>query len=866
MGRVYRGRDSRIGRDVAIKVLPADCAVDPGRLRRFEQEARASGALTHPNVLTLYNVGTDGGRPYLVTELLEGETLRQRLVRGAIPPARACEVAAAIARGLAAAHAKGIVHRDLKPENVMITRDGRVKILDFGIAKLRASPQDPGLGTAHSTVHTDPGVMVGTAGYMAPEQVRGQEADGRADVFALGAMLFEMLSGRRAFDRESRVETLHASLHDDPPLLSRLVEQSPALGRIVQRCLEKDPEARFQSAGDLAFALETTSAGIALPLPPADGRPRARRLSLVLVVAGFLIAAVAGGAALWRWAATEIQVRRELARFPLPLPPRMRFSNSPAISPDGTTIVYGANEGPVYETQQLYVRRIDQLTTVALPGTDGGRAPFFSPDGTEVAFWAGNKLKRIALTPGAAPAVICAVDVFLGGTWMPDGTIIFGSIDRGLQRVPAVGGSPQPLTSVDAARSELDHHTPAVLPGGGALLVTVHDGERRFRVDVLTLATGARRTVIDDGFDARYVATGHLVYAKGSALYAAPFDLGRLAVSGPAAQVTDGLAAIESDGNAQYALSDTGTLVFATRTPPERRTLAWVERSGITIPLPLEPRMYWTPRLSPDGKQLAVVVRDGDDSHIWTHHFERATFTRLTQEGENWAPVWTQDSATLIYVSEKDGRTQIMRQPAEGSAAPELLLKSESGELAPGDLSRDGRTLFYTVRSPTGTSEIRTLDLASRSTQTLRELPDRVAMPVLSPDGRWLGFTSWTTRPSIFVKPVQPDGPARLLVEAAGYTVWSRSGDRLYFRTRRGPSGAGGDGVFELPFDPIEGVATGPERQLFRKAFTDWLGVPGFDVAPDGRFLLVLSDEREAQPRELIVVLHVDDELRRRTP
>jgi Tol biopolymer transport system component len=338
-------------------------------------------------------------------------------------------------------------------------------------------------------------------------------------------------------------------------------------------------------------------------------------------------------------------------------------------------------------------------------------------------------------------------------------------------------------------------------------------------------------------------------------------------VTGPAAQVTDGVATIESEGNASYALSDTGTLVFATRVPPERRTLAWVDRAGNTSPLPLEPRMYWTPQLSPDDKQLAVVVRDGDDSHIWIHHFERGTLSRLTQEGQNWSPVWTADSAALFYVSEKDGRTQIVRQAADGSAAPEVLLKSEGGEFAPGDLTRDGRSVVFTVRSPTGASEIRLLDLASRSTQTLRDLPDRVAMPVLSPDGRWLGFTGWTSvRPSIFVKPIEPAGPPRMLVEAAGYTVWSRTGDRLYFRTRRGAAGGATDGVFELPFDPIKGVVTGPERQLFRKAFTDWLGVPGFDVAADGRFLLVLSDEREAQPRELSVVLHVDDELRRRTP
>ena len=864
MGRVYRARDARLGREVAIKVLPALYAADASRLQRFEQEARAAGALTHPSLLTVYDVGTSDGRPYLVTELLDGETVRDRIGRGAMPPVRACDVAAAIARGLAAAHAKGVVHRDLKPENVMITRDGRVKILDFGIAKLR--PRDPHGGAAAlaSAVQTDPGVIVGTAGYMAPEQVRGLETDARADIFALGAVLFELLTGRRAFDRESRVDTLHATLHDEPAISESNAGQCPAaLVRIVQRCLEKDPDARFHSAADLAFALETVM-GSALASHGLD-RPMVRPSALYLITAAVLLLALAGGLVLLLRAPGASSADRELARFALPPAPRILFPGAPAITPDGTTIVYAAFDGPV-ETRRLYVRRIDQMATVALPGTEGASSPFFSADGKSVAFWADNKLKRTSLDSTASPVVVCAVELFLGGTWTADGMIVFGSTNNGLQQVVADGGAPQPLTTADPAKSEIDHHAPERLPGGRALLVTVHEGERQFRVDVLTLATGTRRTVIEDGFDAQYMPTGHLVYVAGATLFAVPFDLERLEVSGRSVQLLDGVATDQHEGDGHYALSDTGTLVFLPAAPLSRRTIAWVDRSGSTTPLPIDPRTFWTPRLSPDGRQFAVVVEEGDTRQIWIHRFDSGAFSRVTDEGSNWAPVWSRDGAHLLYVSARNDHWHLMRQAADGNAAPEVLLRSADDELAPGGLSADGQSLIYVTRSPNGNGELRALDMASRRTAAIPDLPARVGMPALSPGGRWIGFTAWLPlRPSIFVRPFGDAGPVRLLVEGAGYTVWSRSGDRVFFRSRRGSADTTSDGIFELPFDPIRGVATGPARQLFRKSFSDWLGVAGFDVSPDGRFLLVLSDERESLPRNLNVLLHVDDELRRRT-
>jgi serine/threonine protein kinase len=378
MGRVYRARDSRLDRDVAVKVLPSVYATDADRLRRFEQEARASGALSHPNLVTVYDVGIDGGCPYLVTELLDGETLRDRVERGAMAAAKACDIGAALARGLAAAHARGVVHRDLKPENAMITRDGRVKIVDFGVAKLRASQSSADCGPDTPRVHTQSGVIVGTVGYMAPEQIIGGEADGRADIFALGAILFELLTRRRAFDRPSRAETLEATLRDDPlastPSASRW---PPGLLRIVQRCLEKDAEARFQSAADLAFALE--AAAVAATQSHSIDRSVSSLLRPSLIIGAALLALSIGIVTLWP--ARQVSPAGDrLVRFALPLGARVRSTGAPAISPNGTTIVYPASEGLV-ASQQLYVRRLDQIATVRLPGTERAASAFFAPDG-----------------------------------------------------------------------------------------------------------------------------------------------------------------------------------------------------------------------------------------------------------------------------------------------------------------------------------------------------------------------------------------------------------------------------------------------------------------------------------------------------
>jgi len=878
MGQVYRARDSRIGRDVAIKVLPATYAADADRLRRFEQEARASGALNHPNVLTLYDVGTAGGQPYLVTELLDGETLRDRINRGPLPPARACDWAAEIARGLAAAHAKEIVHRDLKPENIMVTREGRVKILDFGIAKLKARATTADGRTLTTPLHTAAEVMIGTAGYMAPEQVRGLPADGRADIFALGVIVFEMLTGRRAFDRPSRVETLSAILTDDPPAYGDEAASLPeGLVRIVRRCLEKDPDARFQSARDLAFALETIAA-LTLPreasVDRAIGRTR-RSVGIGLVVVGIAVAALTIRA--WRSTTPRAALPAQpLVQFAIPPPPRTTFSGRPAISPDGKLLVYSVDAGT--GSNRLFFRRLDQLEATAIPGTEGGFEPFFSPDGQSVGFLDGSEIKKVSVAvAGASPVVVVAVKLCcMGATWAADNTIIFGSIEHGLHRVSADGGVPQLIAPLDTARHEIDHHFPRILPGDKAMLFTIHAGAERFRIGVQVLATGARKVLVEDGFDAQYSPTGHLVYSNRASLLAVPFDLDRLEVTGPPAKLLDGVATFPGDGEADYSLSPVGTLVFAPAPVRTGRRLVWLDRSGASTPLSIEPRVFAQPRLSPDGARLAVTVTEGERQNIWVHQFANGLFAPVTFDGVNRAPLWTPDGARLTYSSFRAGLQHLFWQPTDASAPAEPLLSSDN-TLTPGGWTPDGRSLVFMEDPPTSNREIRSLTPhAPGRSELIPGIPIRSSWPALSPDGRWLAFVDRPafSLPTVYVQPFPGPGLRRQIVDGGFEAIWSRDGRELFFRSRRtaAPNPADGgppdEGIFAVPFDPVQGVATAQPVQLFRGRFviTDY-AVPQYDVTRDGRrFVVAMAGDQEFVPVHLNVMLNVGDELLRRVP
>ena len=605
MGEVYRARDPRLGRDVAVKVLPTAFSADPERLRRFEQEARAAAALNHPGILAVYDIGTEAGAPYIVSELLEGETLRDRLNRGSMPDSgsdagglairKAVEYATQLARGLSAAHEKGIVHRDLKPENVFITADGRVKILDFGLAKLT----EPSVAMAGAVslptapVETQPGMLLGTMGYMAPEQVRGQTADHRADIFAFGAILYEILSGQRAFRGETAADTISAILDKDPPDLPMIERHiPPALGRIVDRCLEKSSAARFQSTHDLAFALEGVSGhsdyGVVAAAPTVPSKKNRRELA-AWALAGLLAVVVVGGGAA-QYLRRPAQEEQAAIRFWIRSPDGAALvsgaAGSGAVSPDGRKLVFAATRG-AGGSQMLWVRALDSLEARVLAGTEHiggggtvGAGAFWSLDSRFIAFFAGGKLKKIDIAGGAPQALCDTPGYYFGGAWSRDGVIVFGTTTTGLFRVAATGGQPTSATTLDRGRQEGSHRRPAFLPDGRRFTYLAQPGNTIY-VGSLDSPDVTRLLNADSG--AVYSA-GHLLFVRQGTLFAQMFDANQLRLSGDAIPIADPIAGTPAAGSSAFAVSENGVLMYVTGSGVVNVSqLTWFDRSGKSL-------------------------------------------------------------------------------------------------------------------------------------------------------------------------------------------------------------------------------------------------------------------------------------------
>ena len=643
MGEVYRATDTKLKRPVAVKVLPAAVASDPERLARFQREAAVLAALNHPNIAAIYGVEDSSGTPALIMELVEGPTLADRIAEGAIPPDEALPIARQIAEALEAAHEQGIIHRDLKPANVKLRADGTVKVLDFGLAKVLDSAasaidasQSP---TITSPAMTGMGVILGTAAYMSPEQAKGRPADKRSDVWAFGAVLYEMLSGQRAFKGEDVSDTLAMVLKGEPEWHALPGEVSPLVVTLIRRCLEKDRRRRIAEFSTALFVIdESARVAAAASAQPASVR---RRTGLAVVAAG--TAAVIAGSAAWMLKPAA-SPSLPLARFTIALPADEQFSSTGrhvvALSPDGTQIAYGANG-------RLYLRAMDQLDAVPIRGTEGagnmtGRSPFFSPDGQWIGFWQNDQLKKVSVT-GGAPVVLCAALNPWGASWAADNTILYGQGADGIWRISGDGGTPENVVTVDAGQIA---HGPQLLPGGRAILFTLarNNDWDAAQIVVQSLDTGTRRVVLEGGSDARYVSTGHLVYALGSTLLGVPFDAATLAVTGGPVPLVEAVARAPrgagplgpgpQTGAAHFAMSSDGALIYAPADAVagflERpRTLVWVDREGRETPLKTPARAYVYPRLSPDGTRAAVDTRD-QENDIWILDLARETLTRLT--------------------------------------------------------------------------------------------------------------------------------------------------------------------------------------------------------------------------------------------
>ncbi|MCZ6879307.1 MAG: protein kinase, partial [Acidobacteria bacterium] len=641
MGTVYRAQDTTLDREVAIKVLPEQFTQDPQRLARFEREAKLLASLNHPNIAAIHSFEHADDIHFLVLELVPGETLQERVARGPLPVEEALEVCRQIAEGVEAAHEKGVIHRDLKPANVKVTPEGKVKILDFGLAKaFEAEPPVTDISQSPTLTEemTRAGVILGTAAYMSPEQAKGEAVDKRADIFAFGCVLYELLTGKRTFDGKTITETLGAIIHKEPDWEALPAITPWRIRDLLGRCLTKDAHDRLHDIANLRIeiklALEEPTTVSPIGVVSTVQPPLWRRA--LPWTATLLMGVIAISIAFWSSSSPTLPSLRKLVINPSPTAPlgNSRFRDL-AISPDASHVVYFAGAGT---SGQLFVRAMDDLTAAPLSGTEGVvREFFFSPDGEWVAFVAGGKLKKVSLV-GGAPITLCDVGGFEGGSWGSEGTIVFaGNLGSGtgLSRVSANGGQPEILALPDLDKGEIDYQQPEILPGGKAVLFAVYQAGGTYQIAVLSFDTGEQKTLLQNGRQPHYLPTGHLVYeltATGT-LMAVPFDVERLELSGDPIPVFEGVRSVSGQGTADYSISDDGTLIYVPSTGGLDGTLVWVDRQGLATPLIEDRQAYRRPRLSPDGQRVAVWVQSDLNQDIWIYDIGRGTRMRLTVEG-----------------------------------------------------------------------------------------------------------------------------------------------------------------------------------------------------------------------------------------
>jgi Tol biopolymer transport system component len=856
MGQVYRARDTTLGRQVAIKILPDAFAADLDRLARFEREAQTLASLNHPHIAAIYgfeksvpsDVSGQAGCHALAMELVEGEDLSQRIARGAIPVDEALAIAKQIAEALEAAHEQGIVHRDLKPANIKVRPDGTVKVLDFGLAKAvepaAAASSNMSLSPTITTpAMTQAGMILGTAAYMSPEQAKGRSVDRRTDVWAFGAVLYEMLTGTRAFAGSDVSEVLASVLAREPDWTLLPGGVSPVLATCIRRCLHRDQKQRIGDVQSLRLALEGTFETIA-PVQIRETRHRYLWASALVAVASLAVAAFA----IWNRPAA---VRKTAVRLTIPLPPGQELTSYPAITRDGQTIAYVTRQGT--DDAQLYLRDLSSFEPRAVAGSSGALQPFFSPDGKWVGFFAKGQLQKAEVS-GGAPIRLAEAPNPLGGMWNDDNTIIYApSLGAGLFQIPARGGTPKSLTKPDAAAQGYAHVFPQALPGGGSVLFTVWGqtqgtavlslGSARWDLVLPTTASFAVGT-----FEATGKSAGRILLVDQSAgIRAAPFDAAHPAPTSIARSVlSDVYFDVENESLGWLAVSATGTAVYAAGNP-SRTSLVWADREGKHEPLAHDQDLYREVALSPDG--LKAVVRHEMD--LWVHDLQRGTRIRLTSgTGSNFRPVWSPNGARIVFASNRGGEWDIYSQPADGSGPAEVLLKRPYDQF-PYSISPDG-TLLYLELHPKTARDLWTLSPDGKTT-LLRGTPFNELTGVFSPGSgggpRYVAYASDESgRSEIYVQ-AYPSGANRIPVSTEGGITprWSPDGNELFYVT--------GDAVVAVAMRP-DGSVGASRRLLERSNFFVNPRFSSYSVSPDGKRFLMIQRDPGSVPRQLNVILN----------
>ncbi len=903
MGEVYQARDSRLNRGVAIKVLLPAVANDPDRLARFRQEARILASLNHQNIAHIHGVEEAGEHWALVMELVQGPTLADRIVQGALPVEEALVIARQIAEALEAAHEQGVIHRDLKPGNIKVRLDGAVKVLDFGLAKALEYGPAAGIADRGDRFAESPtipaaasaaGVIVGTVAYMPPEQLKGKPVDRRADLWAFGCVLYEMLTGRAPFEGAAVSEVLAKVIEREPDWTALPAKTPRSVRTLLRRCLEKDPRRRLDSAAAVRLEIdEAVAPSATIEFPSSDGGASARAAgwSVRSLVAVAALALIVGGITTWIVARRAPASASPVSRFGVTLPPAhpLAFSINDrdlALSADGTLLVYTAGT-----QSQLMVRQLDQLDAVPVAGVAHARAPFLSPDGHWIGFFdeldegvtTGPVIQRSVLrkvsSAGGPPVALCRLTgASRGASWGPDDSIVVATSDTatGLLRVSAGGGEPVVLTKPDPAKDERDHYFPFVLPGGRGVLFTITRGGTEDRqVAVLDLKTGQRRTLMQ-GSQPEYIETGHLIYTNGGALWAVRFDLATLAVVGASVPVVDQVLTL---GAADFALSRQGTLVYVPVRTSDTRSLVWIDRQGVEEPLPAPPRGYTRVRIAPDGKRVAVQIKD-KENEVWTWDIGRGKLTRLVF-GPASIALWTPDGKYIIFGSVGDApdsfregqpRANLFRRAADGTGTDERLTSSPHMQRA-NAISPDGKRLVFEELMPSAGYDLMVLSLdGTRQVEPLLQTPFDERNAAISPDGHWMAYESNESGQSeVYVRPFPNVADARHQISNGGgrAPVWAAHGHELFFVNRSSimsavvqltPVFSAGDPtiLFDAPSVVLDGRFIGSTVRVY-------------DVSLDGQRFLTIKDnavasEYAAPPASMIVVQNWFEELKRRVP
>ncbi|HET9402301.1 MAG TPA: protein kinase, partial [Candidatus Acidoferrales bacterium] len=866
MGEVYRASDSRLGRQVAIKILPQGFASNAERMARFSREAQVLAALNHSSIAHVYGLEESDGTRALVMELVEGPTLAERIAQGPLPLDEALRIAKQIAEALEYAHERGIIHRDLKPANVKVTPEGNVKILDFGLAKaLDESPAAANINTSPtiSMAATHAGLILGTAAYMSPEQARGKTVDRRTDIWAFGAVSYEMLSRKQAFEGEDTSQVMAAVIMKEPDWTQLPAEVPSAIRGLVQRCLTKDPVQRLQAIGEARITLDralsgSTEEGAVTALPPMPVWRRALPWALVAVLI-LLVGALSF--AFWeRWGSAT--TARQLMRLSVELGAADASlyagpGSALAISPDGTVLAFTARSGPQWS---LYLRRLDQSDATVVAGSEGARDPFFSPDGQWVAFFTADKLKKVSVAGGAA-MTLCDAPGSRGGAWAEDDNIVFAptSSGGGLMQISAAGGTPSELTKLDEKAGETSHRWPQVLSHSSAVIFTSNMSGRNFQdadVAAVSLKTGQRKIVQHGGMFAHFLpaAAGrgaYLLYVHENTIFAAPFDAERLEITGTPIPVVEGVSTTSATGSAEYALSPSGTLVYVPgRDLGAGQYIVWIDKDGKAEIARKEPGYYANIRVSPDGKRMAMEMNSSGSVDIWVYEPQRDIMSRITfGTGESSYPVWTPDAQRITFSSNRDTKSasNLYWQRADGTGDAERLTESKFQQ-NPLSWHPSGKFLAFSEQRPQTGFDILILPMeGTESSGWKRGKPfDFVVEPgnqseaAFSPDGHWLAYTSNESgRAEVYVRPFPgPGGKWQVSTDGGRFPTWSRKSNELFYE-EAGENGRimsvkyGATGTFFQPEKPDEwtsatvGGATGPYRR--------------YDVMPDGQRLAALK-------------------------